>query len=294
MLSAAARSSSIRSPPSPSSMETSTRSPATFSTRISRSWARWPSLRTGWTSLVSASTRNAWSSWPSRLNRVLASEQSPQKTPSRCRSTSRPAMASSSRSRCLTSSRGRRRNSRRNCQECSRYSVTRIELPVSGWSTRPTGRTAGSSRTSRSRRTRYSLTAIRLGQLLEGVQDVVGLHEADQVAAGPDVEVAEAGRVLGPLLQRVQPRQGEQPRGGGPQADRDRGGHGGHGSHWAVRVRLTFRYERMSWRVGRSHSEARVGWTVWSTRASSSARSASGSTCWRSRTANASMVAAAS
>ena len=45
MLSAAARSSSIRSPLSPSSMETSTRSPATFSTRMSRSWARWPSLR---------------------------------------------------------------------------------------------------------------------------------------------------------------------------------------------------------------------------------------------------------
>jgi len=131
-------------------------------------------------------------------------------------------------------------------------------------------------------------------ELLEGVQDVVGFHEADQVAAGPDVEVAEAGRVLGPLLQRVQPRQGEQSRGGGPQADRDRGGHGGHGSHWTVRVRLTFRYERMSWRVGRSQSEARVGWTVWSTRASSSSWSASGSTCWRSRTANASMVAAAS
>ena len=152
-----------------------------------------------WTSLVSASTRNAWRSWPSRLNRVLASEQSPQNTPARCRSTSRPAIASSSRSRCLTSSRGSRRNSRRNCQECSRYSVTRIELPVSAWSTSPTGRTAGSSADLQVPQHPVLLVGDPGRQLLEGVQDVVGLHEADQVAARPDVEVAEAGRVLGPL-----------------------------------------------------------------------------------------------
>ena len=36
-------------------------------------------------------------------------------------------------------------------------------------------------------------------QLLEGVQHGVGLHEADQVAARPDLEVAEAPR---PLLER--------------------------------------------------------------------------------------------
>ena len=58
-----------------------------------------PSDRLGWTSLVSASTRYAWIRSPSRRNSVLASEQSPQKTPPRWRSTSSNAIASSRRSR---------------------------------------------------------------------------------------------------------------------------------------------------------------------------------------------------
>ena len=45
------------------------------------SWLRCPSLSWEWTSLVSASTSQAWSSWPSREKSVLASEQSPQYTP---------------------------------------------------------------------------------------------------------------------------------------------------------------------------------------------------------------------
>src|SRR5689334_18264636 len=140
--------------------------PATFSTMMSMSCRRWPSDRCGWISLVSASTSQAWSTWPSRLNSVLASEQSPQKTPLRCRSTSRLAIASSSRSRCAGMSGGIRMSSRRYCHDRSRYRVTRMAVSSNGCTTSPAGRTAGSAQRSRSRRTRYSFVAIRCGSSL--------------------------------------------------------------------------------------------------------------------------------
>ena len=93
---------------------------ATFSTRMSRSCSRCPRLSVGCTSVVSASTSHACRSWPSRENSVLASEQSPQKTPWRCSSTSRPAIASNSRARCFGWSGGSRMNSRRYCHDPSR------------------------------------------------------------------------------------------------------------------------------------------------------------------------------
>ena len=49
-----------------------------FSVMISRSSSRWPSVSVSCHSAVSASTNQARMSWPSRMKRVLASEQSPQ------------------------------------------------------------------------------------------------------------------------------------------------------------------------------------------------------------------------
>ena len=87
-----------------------------------RSRAGRPTAR-GWISLVSASTRNAWILSPSRRNRVFASEQSPQKTPARWRSTRSQAIASRSRSRYGPGPSGNRIRSRRYWIENSRYSV---------------------------------------------------------------------------------------------------------------------------------------------------------------------------
>src|SRR5450759_3359659 len=119
---------------------------------MSRSIWRWPFDSRGCTSEVSASTIHACNRWPSRLNSVLASEQSPQKTPLRCRSTSSAALASIS--------------SRRYCQDGWRNLVTRIAVSAKACPTTPAGRTAASPRLSSSRSTPNSFWAIRGGSSL--------------------------------------------------------------------------------------------------------------------------------
>ena len=150
----------------PSRAATSSRPAATFSTVMSMSWVRCPSDSDGWISLVSASTRNACSTWPSRENSVLAREQSPQNTPWRCRSTNSVAIASNRRVRCLGASGGSLMNIRRYCQDPTRYRVTRSAVSKSGWITTPAGRTALRPISSRRPSTPYSRAAMRGGNSL--------------------------------------------------------------------------------------------------------------------------------
>jgi hypothetical protein len=109
-----------------------------------------------------------------------------------------------------------------------------------------------------------------------------------RVLGGPAVRAACCGN-LKPAL--VVTQRGRQDKAAGPQG-RERAV--GRRLGRQVRCRATMATAAPSGGCGRSHSDVIVGCIVWSTTASSSAASASRSTCSRNRAANASTVRAAS
>src|SRR3982751_3545017 len=139
---------------------------------------------------------------PSRRNSVFASEQSPQNTPLRWRSTRRNAIASRRRSRYEPGPGGRRIISRRYWREWGRNFVTRIALSRAGASATPAASTVGGASRSRWGRTSYSLRATRGGL---GSAGHCGGGEAEPLEMEEDV-VLPTGDVERQLLQRVERR----------------------------------------------------------------------------------------